>query len=151
MSKQLCSISFSANTTPVPRTDRRTGGIHATALPDPFVTPVTSCRRQLIDEVGCGCQRTTVLSRSNIQVCVCLHPPPTTTTITTATYPHFSPPSICTVSFPAHWDCMTLTEGLRCTEFWQCEQKQKNQLYLFIMQSAHKSTFECEYVRVHQN
>lgn len=44
-----------------------------------FVTPVTSCRRHLINGVGCGCQRTSVSSYSNIQVCLCLHPPPTPT------------------------------------------------------------------------
>lgn len=57
-----------------PATERREGRIHGMALPATFVTPVTSCRRHLINGVGCVCQRTSVLSHNNIPVCLCLHP-----------------------------------------------------------------------------
>lgn len=66
-----------------PATERRAGRIHRVALAATFVTPVTSCRRHLIHGVGCGCQRTSVMSQSNVQVCLFLHhpstPPPTHT------------------------------------------------------------------------
>lgn len=66
-----------------PATERRAGRIHWVALAATFVTPVTSCRRHLIHGVGCGCQRTSVMSQSNVQVCLFLQhpstPPPTHT------------------------------------------------------------------------
>lgn len=58
-----------------PASERHVGRIHGMALPGTFVTAVTSSSRHLINGVGCGCQRTSVLSNSNIWVCLCRKPP----------------------------------------------------------------------------
>lgn len=58
-----------------PASERHVGRIHGMALPGTFVTAATSSRRHLINGVGCGCQRTSVLSNSNIWVCLCRKPP----------------------------------------------------------------------------
>ncbi len=71
-------------------TEMHVGRIHGVAPPATFVTPVTSCRRHLINEVGCVCQRTWVLS--HIAVSPCPHSPSPSSLPPTHTSPHHPSP-----------------------------------------------------------
>lgn len=102
-----------------PAAERRVGRIHGMALPATFVTPVTSCRRHLINGVGCGCQRTSVSSHSNIQVCLCLHPlspspPPPPPTPTSPRHPSAHCLLPCSLSLYDIERCSELHRMQRC-------------------------------------
>lgn len=53
---------------------RREGRIHGLALPVTSVNPVTSCREHLINGVGSGCQKMSVLSSSSVPLPTHTHP-----------------------------------------------------------------------------
>lgn len=95
-------------------TEKLVGRTRGLALPITFVIAVTGCRELIINEVGCGCQRTSVLSHSNVQVWLLYAAmpkatPPPTPRQTTTTYPHLRSPSISTLC-ASQWRANTASE-----------------------------------------